>query len=337
MVEKEINELIGQLANGRCSESNKDIFRQLLTNAVKFGNAESDTGDLKLINSALKELFRGFKTFADYRTIRKVTVFGSARTANSDDSYKMAMEFCREITKENFMVITGAGGGIMEAGNEGADKDKSFGVNIKLPFEQKPNPFIIDDPKLVTFKYFFTRKLMFLKESDVTVHFPGGFGTLDETFESLTLIQTGKCRPRPVILLEPEGCSFWEEWIDFIKKNLLRNGHISGYDINLFTHYNNINDAIKDINDFYRVYKSIQYYGDKTILFLTKSIDDTIIKDMGKEFKDIIVDGEIKISSNLEGIAKKNVWASAPYLIFKFNRHDFGRLVEMIRFINTHG
>ena len=330
-------ELIEQLANMHAPSNSKDIFSQILSTIVKLGGEKSaDKGDLKLINRTLKELHNAFKLFSDYRSIRKVAIFGSSRIKNNLIEYKMAKEFANEIVKHNFMVITGAGGGIMRAGNEGAGIENSFGVNIKLPFEQVPNQFIINDKKCLTFKYFFTRKLMFVKESDATVLFPGGFGTLDEAFETLTLFQTGKCRPRPIIFIEPENSYFWDEWLSFFSEKLVKNSLISKNDIKIFSYYKNIDDAVHEIKEFYKVYKSIQYHKDDTILFLTKSIPENVIDEIKLKFKDIIIDNKIEMVYELNGIDKKNSWASVPYLKFKFIRRDFGQLAEMIRFINKN-
>ncbi|MGR3218576.1 MAG: LOG family protein [Candidatus Anammoxibacter sp.] len=341
MKNKEINTLIERLVDISAPADSKDIFRQILSTVVKLGGKSGagnpvEKGDMKLVNNALKELCRAFNMFSGYRTVRKVAMFGSSRTDTDSIEFQMAKEFAAEIVKHGFMVITGAGGGIMEAGNAGAGADNSFGVNIKLPFEQVPNQYISDDPKCMTFKYFFTRKLMFIKESDATVLFTGGFGTLDEGLESLTLFQTGKCRPRPIIFIEPENSDFWDEWLFFVKKKLLKNGKISESDISLFSHHKNIKDAVQEITDFYKVYKSIQYHKDETILYLTRSINDDTINDIKCKFRDIIVDDKIKMVLEADEIDKKNVWAGVPYLQFKFTRNDFGRLAEMIRYINKN-
>ena len=338
MKNKEIDTLIDRLVDISAPADSKDIFRQILSTVVKLGGENAaEKGDIKLVNNALKELCHAFNIFTEYRTVRKVAMFGSSRTDTDSLEFQMAKEFAKEIVKLGFMVITGAGGGIMEAGNAGAGAENSFGVNIKLPFEQVPNQYIINDQKCMTFKYFFTRKLMFIKESDATVLFPGGFGTLDEGLESLTLFQTGKCRPRPIIFIEPENSDFWEEWLFFVKEKLLKNGKIIESDLSLFSHHKNIKDAVQEIKDFYKVYKSIQYHRDETILYLTKSIHEDTINTIKGKFKDIIADDKIKMISESDGIDKKNVWASVPYLKFKFKRNDFVRLAEMIRYINSNG
>lgn len=337
MDKNETNELIEKLLNSHVPADKKNIFRDMLLTVIRLGDEDAaGKGDLKLLNHTLKELRHAFKIFANYTGKRKVTIFGSARTKNSEPEYQMAKSFAQKITKRDFMVITGAGGGIMEAGNEGAGINNSFGVNIKLPFEQKVNQYIKDDHKCMTFKYFFSRKLMFVKEADATVLFPGGFGTLDEAAESLTLFQTGKCRARPIILMEPENCTYWDEWLLFIKENLWKKGLISENDMKLFSHYKNIDDAVDEIVNFYKIYNSMRYMGDKTVLYLTKFINGDLIADIKQNYSDIIPNGEIRLESELD-CDKENFWASSHYLIFKFNRKDFGRLYEMIQYINKFG
>lgn len=336
MENKETKDLIQQLVDGHAASNDKDLFRQMLTTVVRLYDEDAaDPGDLKLVNQTLKELRNAFKIFADYREHRKVTIFGSARTEKGSADYEMAKLFSEEIVKHGYMVITGAGGGIMEAGNEGAGADNSFGVNIKLPFEQEPNPAIKNDPKCMTFKYFFSRKLMFVKEADATVLFPGGFGTLDEAAESLTLIQTGKCRARPIILLDHKDSTFWDEWISFLKEKLWKRGLISENDIKLFSHHQSIDGAVQEIKNFYRIYNSMRYMGDKTVLYLKKSLEDSLLERININFSDII-NGQIRVVSEIDK-PQKNGWASPYYLIFKFSRNNFGRLTEMIHYINKYG
>jgi uncharacterized protein (TIGR00730 family) len=195
------------------------IMKELLTGTLRLHEARLDVLDLKIVNRAVKELRHAFRVFHDYRNRRKVSIFGSARTALDDPNYQMAFQFSRQIVEEGFMVITGGADGIMRACQEGAGRENSFGVNIMLPFEQGPNATIADDPKLVTFKYFFTRKLIFQKEANAIALFPGGFGTHDEGFEILTLAQTGKSDPQPIVCLQAPGCDYWDEWYSSSQAN----------------------------------------------------------------------------------------------------------------------
>jgi len=249
-IDQQISELADLFAS---SETHETLRREILTVIAKFFLEHTDLGDYKLINTSLKELRHAFRIFLPYRDIRKVVIFGSARTDKSDPCYTMTCKFAEMLTREGMMVITGAGGGIMEAANKGAGKGKSFGINIKLPFEQKHNPYIIGDEKAISFKYFFNRKLFFLKESDATVLFPGGFGTLDEGFENITLVQTGKSKPRPIILIEPPGSQYWNHWFDFVTRVLVESGFISQNDMGLFIRVNTVEKAIDEILQFYKV------------------------------------------------------------------------------------
>jgi hypothetical protein len=233
------------------------------------------------------------------------------------------------------MVITGAGGGIMEAANMGASRKESFGINIKLPFEQQANPYIHGDPKLMEFKYFFTRKLIFIKESDATVLLPGGLGTLDEGFESLTLFQTGKSLPRPIILLEPEKGDYWRTWLIWVKEVLVKNNFISPDDTSLFQLKHSAKEACRTIHDFYRVYHSLRYFRELTILRFIRPIPLKVIDRLNNEFNDILVEGEIYTSPPLkEEIKIHDGTHEMPRLVLKFNKQSFGRLNKMIRSIN---
>jgi len=218
-----------------------------MTTVIRLRDEKVDRGDLKIINTSLKEFRYAFKVFSPYRHIRKVAMFGSSRTAKTSPLYRQAKEFARQITRRGWMVITGGATGMMNAGNEGAGRERSFGMNIRLPFEQEANPVIAKDPKLINFKYFFTRKLMFLKESDATILFPGGFGTHDEGFENLTLVQTGKAEPRPIVCIDPPQSRYWAEWRRFTERALLRQGMIDPEDLDLITFTHDIYEAIEKI------------------------------------------------------------------------------------------
>ncbi len=317
------------------SENHNDLRLEILTTIAKFFTEHKDLGDYKLINTTLKELRHAFRVFHSYRNIRKVVIFGSARTKTSDPNYKLSFELSKIIAEEGMMVITGAGGGIMEAANKGAGKQKSFGINIKLPYEQVANQFINDDLKLMEFKYFFTRKLIFIKESDATVLLPGGLGTLDEGFENLTLFQTGKSSPRPIILLEPKNGTYWHTWIEWIESVLVKNKFISPDDVHLFQLKHSSKEAYRAIHDFYHVYHSLRYYNELTILRFTQQISQKIIDRLNVEYSDIIEEGVIYRSPPLQGeIDKNDETLKMPRLIFKFNKKSFGRLNQMIRSIN---
>src|SRR6476619_5388223 len=257
----EMIDLLREVPNG-------DLVGELVANALKLLRDKTNRGDIKLIDKSFKELRYALKVFAPSRDVRKVSIFGSARTLDSHDDYRQAAAFARGMAEAGWMVITGAGGGIMAAGHGGAGKDPSFGLAIRLPFEQKTNPFIEGDPKLINFKYFFTRKLMFVRSSHAVVIFPGGFGTMDEGFEVLTLVQTGKSVPMPIVYVDQPGGDYWRSWQDYVNKQLLGRGFISKEDLRLYKITDNVDEAIREIRHFYSNYHSMRYAREEAILRL---------------------------------------------------------------------
>lgn len=332
--DKKTDSLINELAKTCCSADTEHLIREILTTSVKLGKESYDKGDLKLVNNALKELRYSFKIFVPYRNIKKVIIFGSARSKNRSAEYKMAEEFTRALTGKGYMIVTGGGPGVMEAGNKGARAGKEFALNIRLPFEQKPNPYIDEKDKIINFKYFFTRKLVFVKETDATALFPGGFGTLDEGFEMLTLFQTGKSRPRPIVLMEPKGSTYWEAWKRFVTNEMLDNGFIDKEDLKLFKIVKSVDEAVRYIEDFYRVYHSIKYVSGTTALRLNREIHEKTLRLINQKFKDILRSGEIKMSPPTEEEIYKDEYSELPRLVMDFNMHDYGRLCELIHIIN---
>jgi len=330
-----IDGLINELARKASSAETEYLLREILTTAVKLGLESSDRGDLKLANNSLKELRYSFKIFSPYRDVKKVIIFGSARSRKRSAEYKMAEEFSQRLTQKGYMVVTGGGPGVMEAGNKGAKAGKDFALNIRLPFEQKPNPYIDEKDKMINFKYFFIRKLIFVKETDATALFPGGFGTNDEGFEMLTLVQTGKSKPRPIVLMEPEGSIYWRAWKRFVNDQLVKNGFIDKADINLFRIVKSVGEAVKYIEDFYRIYHSIRYVSGLTVLRLNKNISAKALHSINQEFKDILTNGEIRNSGPTEKEAQEGEFLELPRLVMNFNMRDYGRLYEMIRVINS--
>lgn len=297
---------------------------------------DADRLDWKILTYALQDMELGFKAFYPYRHIRKITIFGSARTPRDRPEYEMAMQFARRMTEYGFMVMTGAGGGIMQAGNEGAGAEHSFGLNIQLPFEQTSNPFIANNPKLINFKYFFTRKLFFLKESDAIALFPGGFGTQDEAFESLTLSQTGKYGPAPLVLLDPPGGDYWQSWNRHIHEHLIANGLISPEDTSLYTLTDNLEVACEAIRGFYRVYHSSRYVGKRLILRLNSELSDEGLEQLNLEFSDIVIQGRIEKSKTLPQESGDET-SLLPRLALDFNQRHLGRLYQLIARINQLG
>lgn len=332
--DKVIDNLIKELIQKSCSIENEHLLREIVTTAVKLGRESADKGDLKLVNNALKELRYSFRIFSPYRNIKKVIIFGSARSAKTSAEYKMSEEFSRKMTEKGYMVVTGGGPGVMEAGNKGAKAGKDFALNIRLPFEQKPNPYIDEKERLINFKYFFTRKLIFIKETDATVLFPGGFGTNDEGFEMITLMQTGKSKPRPIVLMEPPGSAYWADWKRFVNNHLFKNGFIKKEDFSLFYLAESVEQAIGYIEDFYKVYHSIRYVAGLTVIRLNKKLSDKTMKLINQNFKDILTCGEICAAPPTQEEVEKGEHLDLPRIVMNFNMHDYGRLCELIHVIN---
>ena len=331
---KAIDSLIDELAKNASSVENGHLLKEIITTAVKLGRESSDKGDLKLVNNTLKELRYSFRVFSPYRAIKKLIIFGSARSAKTSAEYKMSEELSRKMTEKGYMVVTGGGPGVMEAGNKGAKAGKDFALNIRLPFEQKPNPYIDEKERLINFKYFFTRKLIFVKETDATALFPGGFGTNDEGFEMITLMQTGKSKPRPIVLMEPAGSAYWADWKRFVNNHLFKNGFINKEDFSLFYLAKSVPEAVAYIEDFYKVYHSIRYVAGLTVIRLNKKLSEKTYELLNKKFKDILTCGEICPGEATKEEIEKGEHLELPRLIMNFNMHDYGRLCEMIHVIN---
>lgn len=299
---------------------------------LRFGLAEDD---LKLMAASLHEQYKTLKLFAPYKDFRKVCMFGSARTPKDDPDYHMAESFAQEMTRRGFMIITGGGPGIMEAGNKGSDAGNSFGLNINLPFEQDANPFIKNSAKHMYFKYFFNRKLAFIRESDATVLFPGGYGTHDEGFELLTLIQNGRSRPRPVILMANPESTYWDQWEAFIHDQLLGRKLISPADTSLFKISKSVPEAIGLIEQFYRVFHSIKYLHNDCIIRLNGQLSEQTINTLNHDFLDIIKEGQFKQVPGIESGYDEGKYGHLFCLVFPFFKVKFGRLIQLIDFINT--
>jgi len=329
-LQKRLRELIAFKGGGY----NEDEVADILENALKLLTDVKNTGDVRVIRTALRELRYSFRLFAPYAHIRKVTIFGSARTKPSELQYQQAVEFGRKIAKAGFMVITGAGPGIMQAGHEGAGLENSFGVNIRLPWEQSANPIIAEDRKLITFKYFFTRKLIFIRHSDAIVLFPGGFGTLDEGYEVLTLMQTGKSQLMPLVLVDRRGGTYWETWDRNIREHLLRDKLISPEDLNLYQITDSVDAAVKIITRFYRNFHSSRFVKELLVIRLKNTPSAAVITSLNKDFADIINGSPIKpIKPTPEEIEDKDSLDLAR-IAFGFNRRDYGRLRQLIDVLN---
>jgi uncharacterized protein (TIGR00730 family) len=305
---------------------------ELLVTAIRMAEEPLSRLDRKLINASVKEMRYAFNVFSKYRDRKKVSVFGSARTPAGDPNYELAKELGRRMAEAGWMVVTGAGPGIMSAANEGAGQESSFGVNIVLPFEAKPNPFIASDPKLINFKYFFTRKLMFMKEAEAFVLFPGGFGTLDELFELLTLSQTGKSDLHPIVMIEAER-GYWPEIDRTLKEVLLTRGYIDREDIELYHLTESVDDAVAHIQRFYRIYHSQRYVDGKLVLRLQTDIPDEKVAQLSQEFADILR-GPIERVTASSGERQDGDVPDLPRLRLDFDRSHFGRLRQLIDRLN---
>src|SRR4051812_11383257 len=292
-----------ELAAGLMSELQKvpdgDLVGEIIANALKLLRDQTNRGDIKLIDKSFKELRYALKIFAPYRDVRKISIFGSARTPEDSPDYKQAEAFAKLMAGHGWMVTTGAGGGIMAAGHGGAGSDPSFGLAIRLPFEQRTNPFIEKDKKLVNFKYFFTRKLMFVRTSHAVALFPGGFGTMDEGFEVLTLIQTGKSVPMPIVFVDAPGGRFWQAWQEDVNEHLLKQGLISPADLHLYKITDSVEEAAREIRHFYSNYHSLRYSRDDIILRLHRKPTDAQLAEITAKFSDIKPKGEFRVSGPL--------------------------------------
>jgi uncharacterized protein (TIGR00730 family) len=309
-----------------------DLVEDVLQTAFRMART-ANRGEMKLVSRSLRELGRAFRIFAPYRGVRKVSIFGSARTTEDHPEYDAAREFSRGIAERGWMVITGAGPGIMAAGHEGAGAEQSFGVGIKLPIEQSANAFIAGDPKLIDFKYFFTRKITFMKESDAFVLLPGGFGTLDEAFELLTLMQTGKTALRPVVLLQPPGSSYWSEWMTFVREHLVDKGFASPEDLSLFEVAVSTEDAIRTIERFYANYHSARYVGERLILRLQRAPSPERLRKINDDFGDVVTQGRIEAIGVTAEEARDDDCVDLARLAMHAG-HNFGRIRQLIDELN---
>jgi len=309
-----------------------ELYANMLKTVCRMSRDEISRGDVKLIDRALAELRYAFKVFTPWEHIPKVSIFGSSRTPEGHPEYVQATKFAERMGQANWMVITGAGDGIMKAGHGGAGREASFGVAIRLPFEQRTNVIIEGDKKLVNFKYFFTRKLMFMRMAKAVALFPGGFGTQDEGFEVMTLIQTGKAQLMPLVLVDAPGGTYWQHWRTYVKAELLRTGMINEEDMHLFKLTDDVDVAVNDILRFYRHYHSMRYVNDLLVLRLNKPLPDAALAHIRKEFAEILDGGTIEQTKPLE--EEGDDVPDKPRLVFQFNRRSHGRLRRMIDYIN---
>ncbi len=330
-LKRRIQELIDYKGDGY----NADLVADLIENSLKILKDVQDRGDVRVIQTALRELRYAFKLFAPHAAVRKATLFGSARTPEGKLEYQQAKEFAARIAAEGWMVITGAGPGIMQAGHEGAGPERSFGANIRLPWEQAANSVIFNDKKLITFKYFFTRKLTFVRHSDAIVLFPGGFGTMDEGYEALTLMQTGKSQMMPLVLLDRPGGTYWRTWDKNVREHLLRNEFIGPEDLHLYQITDSAEQAVKIVTRFYRNYHSTRFVRDLLVIRLRHAPTASAIEGLNEDFADIITGEKIHALEPTPEEREETQFLDRPRIAFGFNRRDYGRLRQMIDVLNS--
>ena len=311
------------------------LIAEIKQNADKLVRDNATLGDVKILARVLKELRYAFKIFTPYRQHRKVTVFGSARTQPDHPSYQQSVEFGRRMAALGWMVLTGAGGGIMEGAHVGAGRDMAMGVNIMLPFVQAANPIIDKDHKLINLKYFFTRKLLFVKEVSAIALFPGGFGTQDECFETLTLVQTGKHELMPIVCVDDPGNDYWRKWRRYLQDELLSVGLISPEDLSLFKVTNSVDDAIEEILHFFRAYHSMRFVRGQLILRLNLPVSDNLLTQLNDEFTDLLEIGRIERATAHRLESDDTEAINLPRLTLNFDRKKVGRLRQMVDVINN--
>jgi uncharacterized protein (TIGR00730 family) len=329
-LDQRIVDLIAQIGDVHDS----DLVFELIVSAVRLARDRAQRGDLKIANSALKEMRYAFAVFEPYRAARKAAIFGSARTTRDDPLYEQTVALARALAQADWMVITGAGPGIMEAGIEGAGAANSFGVSIRLPFEATTTQFLADDPKLVNFRYFFTRKVTFVKEAHAFVLLPGGFGTLDEGFELLTLVQTGKAPPAPIVLLDVPGGTFWLSWMQFVERELRARGYISAVDVSLVSITDDVSVALSEITGFYRNYHSLRFVEGDLVLRMQHAPDEAELADLNAQFGDILSSGHIEATAASPAEIADNDVPDLARLKMRFDRHSYSRLRALIDRLN---
>ncbi len=332
---RRIEALVG--ARAGAGHPTADLVADVMESALKMLEDVRDRGDARLMATAMRELRYSCRLFEPYAHRRKVSVFGSARTQPGKEEYRMAVELGRQLQAAGYMVITGAGPGIMQAGHEGAGPEASFGLNIRLPWEQGANPVISGDEKLITFRYFFTRKLMFIRQSDAIVLFPGGFGTLDEGYEALTLMQTGKAKLRPLLLMDRPGGTYWKSFDRYVREHLLGDGLISPDDLHLYQMTERCEEAVRSINRFYRNYHSARFVRDWYVIRLQRAPTEAAVAGLNEDFGDILeAGGELRVVAPFADEVEDGDALDRARVAFRFDRRQYGRLRQLIDALNNY-
>jgi hypothetical protein len=328
-------DLLKQLLDQAGAERNRDVLADIIRTANELAGDDADRLNLKITRDALKEMRAAFRMFAPYEAVRKVTVFGSARTHPSDPLYEQAKVLANRLAETGWMVVTGAGPGIMEAANVGAGRDRSFGVNIRLPFEEGVSDLFAGSDKLVSMKYFFTRKLMLIKESSGFVSLPGGFGTLDETFELLTLFQTGKALPSPLVLLDVPGLGYWKGWQRFVDEQLVTAGLVSPGDSSLYLITDDVDEAVAAVRGFWRNYHSLRWVGGLLVIRLQAPPTPEEIAELNEQFADLCTDGRIEPTEALPAEVSDRDELDRARLIMRYDVRKGGRFRALIEALNN--
>ena len=326
--------LVRKLLDDAGATRNRDVLGDILRSAYGLATDDAERLDLKITRDSLREMRDAFRLFAPYERVRKVTVFGSARTLRTDPLYEHARELARRLADNGWMVVTGAGPGIMAAATEGAGPDRSLGVTIRLPFEESPDVPLAGSDRVVAMKYFFTRKLMLMKESSGFVCLPGGFGTQDETFELLTLQQTGKATPAPIVLLDVPGLTYWKGWQRFLDDELVAAGWVSPRDTNLFVVTDDIDVAVDAIRGFWRNYESLRWVGDRLVIRLRAAPTDAELADLNERFADLCLEGGIERTEPLPAEVSDNDRLDLPRLVMRYDVRKGGDFRDLIRALN---
>ncbi|MGH9063351.1 MAG: TIGR00730 family Rossman fold protein [Acidimicrobiales bacterium] len=330
-----VDQLVDQILDAVGAQANRDQLREIFATAMRLGAEATDRLDLKITNATMREMAEAFRVFAPYRSVPKVTMFGSARTLPVDPLYGQARHLAATLARSGWMVVTGAGPGIMAAGLEGAGREMAFGINIRLPFEQGANAFIAADPKLVEMKYFFTRKLMLMKESDGYVVLPGGFGTLDEAFELLTLLQTGKAEPAPIVLLDIPGGTYWQGWRRFVAEEVVARGLVSQEDEALYRITDDVHRAAGEILGFYRNYHSRRFVGDLLVIRLKAGPGPEELARLNRDFPDLCREGDIHVVEPLPAERGEQDHLDLPRIALALDRSRQGRLRQLVDALNS--
>jgi len=333
--DRSLDAAIAELAEAAQVGEHRDLLFEMIVSTMRLARENHDRGDIKLVNSALKELRYSMGVFAPYKDTRKLSIFGSARTPTDHPAYQAAVQLGAAIADRGWMVITGAGPGIMAAGVEGAGSEGSFGVGITLPFEEKAAATIAEDPKLMNFKYFFTRKLTFMKESHGYALLPGGFGTMDESFELLTLLQTGKTVPAPVVLLDAPGDDYWQGWYDFVTQQLLTDGLISAADLCFVKLTDSVEEAVDEICGFFRNYHSIRFVGRRLVVRVHHAPSPELLESLNSDFADIVVSGGFEAIEATGSEIADDDNTDLHRIAFEFDRRHFDRLRQLIDALNA--